>query len=808
MEAGLFSILLGVILLIGLGAIPGLALIRILDPGADQLRQMMLVPATSLLTLYGLAGWLVVIRGEHSIGYLVLTILIVNVLSATLGWQRESVRVRRLSAWERLEEIEDAAEAEAGTVVLEEDVVAERKHAALIETGRPVWLPWALGISALICLTPLLILDRPMGVDWLGFATLSHRLAETGSLMLPEPNVGQWTYPPGFPALAAFLEQAMGLSPSDCVHLLGQLTLLAVLWGVAGAADRWGASATTLLALCLAPALFAKAFDSGYPTVASQLGLVLGLLVLVKPPRERSKRMDFLFAFGVAFVGVIHPTGSLYLGTLLLAWLGAHRWSAQRENTHSGRLAIISAVVVGGATIAVMGIFAPRMLHTPVWAEYGWQGGLPLLIFNGPILLGLGGWAIWRFRTSFEVWLLGLWIAMQWTLSWIHLIDGFVGISVLTLISYMLYSMALHGFHIPLAVLAGIILAKVPRLTPRMRERRLDEAHHEIADGGEMSYVELQIPTAIEKRPIQVLMALSLTFILISHIVLIEIASHAEVEAQTEGDRRLRTAIGNLPDNAVIYTETAHWGILYDIDTDYGLTSFPSLGLLTVEERIQWDAERAILIDDVSRIEELGITHAATSPRGQIGHFLAESEHWTLMVDEDGSRLWKFEATPTDASVKTSKTTFPSKEMCAESCEWRMDAWAHSDSSHLGIRPSQTAYLTAGSLDIDSIELPRQHRDTDLSVGLQITAHGTIDVEFIVCDLGTQNCSASATVVEQGVSTLTVLHHSDFKGEIEVHISVTVEQDRWINPAGISGRSDRIIDTNGLWIHWIEVRNL
>ena len=112
----------------------------------------------------------------------------------------------------------------------------------------------------MICLTPLLILERPMGVDWLGFATLSHRLAETGSLMLPEPNVGRWTYPPAFPALAAFLEQVTGMSPSDSVHLLGQLSLLAVLWGVVGAADRWGASATTLLALCLAPALFAKAF--------------------------------------------------------------------------------------------------------------------------------------------------------------------------------------------------------------------------------------------------------------------------------------------------------------------------------------------------------------------------------------------------------------------------------------------------------------------------------------------------------------------------------------------------------------------
>ena len=808
MEAGLFSILLGSILLIGLGLIPGLALIRILDPGADQLRQVMLVPAASLLILYGLAGWLVVLRGEHSVGFLVLAILIVNVLSATLGWQRESVRVRRLSAWERLEEIEAAAEAETGTVVLEEDVAAEKKHAALIETGRPLWLPWALGISAIVCLTPLLILDRPMGVDWLGFATLSHRLAETGSLMLPEPNVGRWTYPPGFPALAAFLEQSTGLSPSDCVHLLGQLTLLAIIWGVAGAADRWGAAGTTLLALCLAPALFAKAFDSGYPTVASQLGLVLGLLVLVKPPRERSKRMDVLFAFGVAFVGVIHPTGSLYLGTLLLAWLGAHRWSAQRESTHSGRLAIISALVVGGAVVTVMGIFAPRMLATPVWAEYGWQGGLPLLVFNGPLLLGLAGWALWRFRASFEVWLLGLWIALQWMLTWVHLLDGLVGISVLTLISYMLYSMALHGFHIPLAVLAGIILAKVPRLTPRMRERRLDEAHEEIADGGEMSLVELEIPEAVEKRPTQALMSIALIFILLSHIVMIEIAAHPEAEAQTDGDRLLRTAIASLPSDAVIYSETAHWGILYDVDVNLGLTSFPSLGLLTVEERVQWDAERAILADDVNRINELGITHAVTSPRGQMGHVLSESEHWAISVDERGSRLWQFEATPTEASIKTSVTTFPSAEDCLDSCEWRPDSWAHADTSHLGIRPDHTAFLTGGGLNFESIELPRQHRDTDLKISLQVTAPGDIDVEFMVCDIGMSNCSVAAGIVERGVSTLSVLHHSDFMGEIEVHLSVSVEEDRWLDPAGISGRSDRIIDTNGLWVHWIEVRDL
>ena len=111
-------------------------------------------------------------------------------------------------------------------------------------------------------------------------------------------------------------------------------------------------------------------------------------------------------------------------------------------------------------------------------------------------------------------------------------------------------------------------------------------------------------------------------------------------------------------------------------------------------------------------------------------------------------------------------------------------------------------------MDFDRIELPRQHRDADLMIGLQITAPGEIDVELIVCDLGTQNCSVAASIVERGVSTLTVLHLSDFRGEVEVHISATVETDSWLDPAGLSGRSDRIIDTNGLWVHWIEVRNL
>ena len=95
-----------------------------------------------------------------------------------------------------------------------------------------------------------------------------------------------------------------------------------------------------------------------------------------------------------------------------------------------------------------------------------------------------------------------------------------------------------------------------------------------------------------------------------------------------------------------------------------------------------------------------------------------------------------------------------------------------------------------------------------MSIVLQITAPSAIDVEFTVCDLGTQNCSGVAEIVDGGVRSLSVLHHSDFMGEIEIHITAAVKQDSWIDPAGVSGRSDRIIDSNGLWVHWVEVRNL
>jgi hypothetical protein len=42
--------------------------------------------------------------------------------------------------------------------------------------------------------------------------------------------------------------------------------------------------------------------------------------------------------------------------------------------------------------------------------------------------------------------------------------------------------------------------------------------------------------------------------------------------------------------------------------------------------------------------------------------------------------------------------------------------------------------------------------------------------------------------------------------EIKIEISVDVNSGNWVNPLGLSGRSDRIFDTSAARLHWIELR--
>ena len=110
----LWQVLIGAGLVFGVSLFPSLAILRILDPFADKFRKILLAPAISLLVTYGLAGWMVITSGKFDLGYLLLLLIIANCVALLALWERDVVRVRRLSNWELLEEKNVAMEEEGG----------------------------------------------------------------------------------------------------------------------------------------------------------------------------------------------------------------------------------------------------------------------------------------------------------------------------------------------------------------------------------------------------------------------------------------------------------------------------------------------------------------------------------------------------------------------------------------------------------------------------------------------------------------------------------------------------------------------
>ncbi len=858
MEGGvgvvLWDTLIGSLILFAGGFFPALSLLRILDPLADFTRRLMLIPALSLLVNFAVAGWLVVLTNRFDVINLLLLLLLVNSLAGLFLWQRDVVRVRRLSQWELLAERMDLIESEGvlrrkrggeredekSVREVEEDVQEKQRIAAELAAGRPAWLPLALAASALLSLLPLLLFEYPNGVDWVGFSTLTHSLASRGTLDLPAISEGSWTYPPAFPAVAALLESLGGIPPASAIHLLGQLSLFALLWGVAGAADRWGAAGPTLVALALGPALFIKAHDSGYPTVASQLGLVIGLLVLVRPQAERKRGGDLIFALSVITTGAIHPTGAIYLGCLLAAYLVAHRFGF-RSKLAISRLALTSTAVLSLAIYIVLVIFAPRLFSEPVFSEYGWQGGGSLIMFNGPILVGLGLWSAWRGRNSVEVILLATWLTLNWALTLIHLLSGIIAFSVLTLLSYVLYSMALHAFHLPLAILTGILLAANPRLSPRQRPMGIDErgevaiqrliedergkdadavaasaaaeneegtdespvaGSNSSAEDGRVMWLPRQLPTPVDGRVLMSILIFVVFQLTIANFLLIDLADHPELRVQTDGDRKLMSTL-SLPAGSVIFTEDAHWGNVYDLPEDVGITTFPSLGLVDVRVNHQGKVKSAILRDDVETLNSLGVSHALTSPLGSFGSVLASSYHWQVLKDVDGSRLWELHSQPTMNSAITSTFVYPEKFDCIGNCQWRVDAWRGVDADQLQNRPSSQPFLTDGEIELEVL-LFTGSVDATVKLNLMVDAPAGLEVRMTTLD--GDEVSNKRFVTHGGWQQMSMVVETPVAKSITVSVDVSGGGDGWVNPLGITGRGDRVFDEDGVRIHWLEMR--
>ena len=92
--------------------------------------------------------------------------------------------------------------------------------------------------------------------------------------------------------------------------------------------------------------LFAKTFDSGFPSVASQLGLVVGVLVLFRHAEQRHRHHTLGLCLALFSVALIHPTGAIYLALLLLSHV-MHGLALVAKNIKSGRrLAYIASAFI------------------------------------------------------------------------------------------------------------------------------------------------------------------------------------------------------------------------------------------------------------------------------------------------------------------------------------------------------------------------------------------------------------------------------------------------------------------------------
>ena len=766
-----------------------------LDPARTDAQRLLIVPSISLFLMLGIIGWSVLIFNELRLLPVLLLWCLMEIVSRKITQPNEE-NGEVESPWERLETAIEKAQRREDSEQWKKPITSSEDKQWEFSTA-DYWILIASCAGIIGLMLPHFLFIEPLGIDWIGFATLADTLASSGTTNLPPPSIGKWTYPPALPSTAAVIMTITGIDSSTAVSLIGHLGLGLLCASLAGVFARFGAGGSMLVSITLSAGLFAKMIDSGYPSVISQLGLILGLLVVMNA-EKRSARQDSMALISVAAAGVIHPSGAIYL---ILLILGRTLVRASSNETESNRNRVIlgSSLVIGVSLFVAAGVFAPRVEDVAILAEYGWQGGFELIKWNGP-LIPFAIWGAWRSRNSLEGRLLLSWLFLLWILSLIHLMEGIVGIGLLTLVSYILYSMSMHGFHIPLAALGALGLA--PSIRLRMMSKK--EEIHEQNEGEIEAKHFFDSPSDISPIFLQCSFAICASLLLLTIGWFTTLHQHPELWVRTDGDRMIHQSL-ELPDDAIVFVENRPWGYLIDVDGELQRTAFPNLGLIEIEERIQFQTYNAILNNDFERLSELGITHAITSPRGEVGFLLATSNYWSLISDQEGSRIWEFHENPTPESIREIMIFGIDENSCNSGCDWRTSPWTGLyDWPEYPVSESRS-FLSDGSITMD-IETTRGMRSSMVRVSALIEAPAEQTVSITAYSNG--NSTTIERITDGSVQMVSTLVNVGDDGVVSILINADTDNEAWLNPTGISGRGDRLIDSNGVWVHWLEISEI
>ena len=746
---------------------PGWALSSVLDGSSDRFRKALLAPALGLLLFYGISGTLVLLN-LWSPMLLALSLLGLNAAAYRMIHQRHEVIAKR-SRWQLLEA---AMHGELSEETTSSSLSKEAEIQLEFQRNRPTWLfALSLFVASTALLSPILQ-SLPFGVDWIGFAMLTQQLAMEGNLSLPGTNAGFWTYPPAYPSVAAWVVEITGIDAGKAVFHLGHYTLFVLLLGIIGAMDRHGAGAYAMLSMGLGLGLFAKTFDSGFPSVASQLGLVVGLLVLFRHAEQRQRHHTLGLCLALYSVALIHPTGAIYLALLLLSHV-LHGLAIDKEE-HRELLRklvyIASAFITIGFGVALL-VIAPRLFDEAVFSEYGWQGGRPLLVYNG-VLLAFAAAAAYGLRSTLEGRIAITWFALLWILSVVHLVEGLRFIPVLSLLSYTLYSMALHAFHVPLAVLVAWWWSPNTALTP------VDES---------------PVKPWTMPRPVSLTMVVLIVLgSVMAQAVAISLSEHEELLAVSPGDLALREALADI--NGAVYTENMHWGYVWDAPHKVDMTSIPTLGLVHIDSSEHSAATQAMFYDNTTYFIEHNMLHALTSPLGTMQWTLATSPYWGIEAQADGATLWSLLP---DGNGKVLLLDGINEAECA-ACTVRLDPWRdHKFRDPMGLGEDRPFLPegTDGSLRIDApsnaVEMCLTYEIIGSTGGFYLQASRGLERPYhgLRTDAGYhQACFA----VGNGSDLTEVAFEWDRESP-----------DRWLNPLGLSGRDTVLFDRTGVKLQWL-----
>ena len=139
--------------------------------------------------------------------------------------------------------------------------------------------------------------------------------------------------------------------------------------------------------------------------------------------------------------------------------------------------------------------------------------------------------------------------------------------------------------------------------------------------------------------------------------------------------------------------ENAHWGHVFDAPESVKLTSIPTLGLVQIDSSIHSSATTAIFVDNTTKIRELGINYAITSPIGTMGWTFAMSPYWQEIENIRGSKLWQFNS---NGLAPTSEFSVVNKTTCQNNCEMRIDPWNQHRFSSLDNLSDYRAFIEEG----------------------------------------------------------------------------------------------------------------